>query len=331
MKTIKITHLLVLIGLVNSFLTSCDKKETILPVPILTTLAATDITENSVRTGGDISSDEGSAIMACGVCWKKETNPTISDSKTTDGGTKGKFNSAISGLSAGTIYYIRAYATNSAGTSYGNTITFKTLATATTVTDIDENVYQTANIGTQTWMTENLRTTSFRNGESITSFSDAAKWSSAVISVYCNYDNDLQNASKYGMLYNWAAVNDNRNIAPIGWHIATDADWDILVAYLGSEYSAGSKLKDSGSTSWDATNTSATNQSGFTALPGGARDDAGVFALKGKNGFWWTATDNSNNTTSAFIRKMNAEDNTVQREYKNKKYGFSVRCVKDAI
>jgi uncharacterized protein (TIGR02145 family) len=328
MKTIKRVPIFIVTVLALSLFTGCDKKETIIPVPILTTLTVTDITENSAKTGGEITSDEGSSVSARGICWKKDSNPSLSDNKTIDSIGIGKYNSAITGLTAGTTYYVRAYATNSSGTSYGNTITFKTLATATTVEDIDKNVYKTVNIGTQTWMAENLRTTSYRNGEAITNFTDPAKWSSATISVYCNYDNNTLNGSKYGLLYNWAAIKDVRNIAPIGWHIATNDEWKTLINYLGGENGAGAKLKETGTSHWNLPNTGANNESGFTALPSGSRDSFGTFGSIGNNGYWWSSTEQS--STNAYTWYLNNNDNSVQNSYKLKASGYAVRCVKDS-
>jgi len=327
MKTIKKVPIIFTTALALILFISCDKKETIIPVPVLTTITVTDITENSAISGGEITSDEGSSVTDRGVCWKKEINPTISDNKTSNGTGIGKYTSEIIGLSAGTTYYVRAYATNSSGTSYGNTSTFKTLAAATTITDVDGNVYKTVNIGTQTWMAENLRTTKYRNGESISNVEIDSLWKKSTFASYCNYNNLTSNGSKYGRLYNWFAVNETKKIAPLGWHIPTAAEWQILIAYLGGEYSAGAKLKEAGTANWNLTTESVTNESKFTALPGGARDDAGVFALVGKTGYWWTASEY--NSTTGILTRMFSDDNTVENINKLKTYGLSVRCIKD--
>ena len=306
------------------------KKDVIDPLPALTTTDVSIITESSAKSGGTITSDAGSAISARGVCWSTSVNPTISNSKTTDGIGIGTYISNITGLTSGTSYYVRAYATNSAGTSYGNAITLKTLAAATTITDKDGNTYNTVNIGSQTWMAENLRTTKYRTGEGISIEKDPTAWSTATYSAYCDYNNDPANATKYGKLYNWNAVNDARKIAPVGWHVATSDEWTILISYLGGENAAGAKLKEMGISHWNTPNAGATNESGFTALPGGSRDSFGTFGSIGNNGYWWSATEHNSLTTNADIWYLNNNDNTAQSGYKLKASGYSVRCVKDA-
>jgi len=311
-----------------SLFNGCSKKEVIDPLAALTSIDASIITENTAKSGGTITSDAGSAISARGVCWSTAVNPTIANSKTTDGNGIGTFSSSINGLTLGTTYYVRAYATNSAGTSYGNAVTFKTLVAATPITDNDGNTYNTVNIGTQTWMAENLRTTKYStNGESISNVKVDSLWKKAAFGAYCDYNNDAGNAQKYGKLYNWNAVNELKKIAPVGWHIPTAAEWETLISYSGGENSAGAKLKQPGTANWTQASTGVTNENGFTALPGGSRDDAGAFASVGKTGYWWSTTEN--NSTTAYLRKMNSDDNSVQNDYKSKAYGFSVRCVKD--
>lgn len=328
MKTSQKISTLLITAFSLSAITGCDKKATEIPVPVLTTLSVTEITEISAKSGGDISSDQGSNISARGICWKKDGNPTISDNKTIDGTGIGRFNSTITGLTAGSTYYVRAYATNSSGTNYGNTITFKTLSLATPFTDIDGNVYNTVNIGSQTWMAENLRTTRFRSGESISKVEVDSLWKKATFAAFCSYNNLDENGTKYGRLYNWAAVKDVRNIAPLGWHIPSAAEWDILVNYLGGENSAGAKLKEMGTTNWYLNSTSVTNESRFTALPGGSRDAGGAFASITKTGYWWCSSEY--NSTTADLRKMYNDDNSVHNDNKLKSYGLSVRCIKDS-
>lgn len=326
MKTTQKISIFLISTLALLLFIGCSKKEVIDPLAVLTTTEASIVTENSAKSGGTITSDAGSAISARGVCWSTSVNPTISNSKSTDGNGIGTFTSVISGLTIGTTYYVRAYATNSAGTSYGNAYTFKTLVAATSIMDYDGNTYKTVNIGSQTWMAENLKTTKYRTGEDISYVVADTTWKKAAFGSYCNYNNDPANATKYGRLYNWKAVNDVRKIAPEGWHIPTAAEWETLISYSGGENGAGIKLKEIGTTNWDYSS-GVTNESKFTALPGGSRDDAGAFALVSKTGYWWSATEN--NSTTAFLRKMYSDDNSVPNDFKLKAYGLSVRCVKD--
>ncbi len=156
-----------------------------------------------------------------------------------------------------------------------------------TVTDIDGNVYHTVTIGTQVWLVENLKTTRYNDGTSIPLVTDSAAWSNADTSAYCWYNNDIANKNTYGALYNWFTVNTGK-LAIAGWHIPTDAEWTTLTDYLGGESIAGGKLKETGTTHWRSPNAGATNESGFTALPGGHRDVNGTFSAMGDDGFWWS-------------------------------------------
>lgn len=146
----------------------------------------------------------------------------------------------------------------------------------TAVVDIDGNVYSSVTIGTQTWLVENLKTTRYRNGDPIGNVTDGDLWRNLISDAYCDYNNDSSNAETYGRLYNWFAVDDDRGIAPAGWHVATNEEWITLSTYLaGGDYLKGSResgdqLKESGTLHWANGNTG-NNKSGFTALPGGER------------------------------------------------------------
>lgn len=195
------------------------------------------------------------------------------------------------------------------------------------VKDIDGNIYQTVTIGSQNWMTENLKTTRFRNGDSVTYVTGNAAWNNLNTGGYCLYDNQLSHKDSYGYLYNWAAVNDNRKLAPEGWHIASDAEWDTLVHYLGGDVVAGGKLKDTGTVHWTNPNTDATNETGFSALPGGYRISNGSYEHLKNYGYWWSSTPAD--TANAWTRNTSYNYGSISRDAIDKKYGFSVRCVKD--
>lgn len=199
---------------------------------------------------------------------------------------------------------------------------------AQTVTDIDGNVYNIITIGTQEWLKENLKATHYRNGDPIPNVSDNTAWSGLTTGAYCNYENDTSNATTYGRLYNWFAVNDNREIAPIGWHVATDAEWTSLTDSLGGLLVAGGKLKEEGTTHWLSPNVGATNEVGFTALPGGLIESNGVFWSIRFMGSWWCSTESS--AIDAWGWGIFSDAIHVDRGgYYNKKMGFSVRCIKD--
>jgi len=196
-----------------------------------------------------------------------------------------------------------------------------------TVTDIDGNVYHTITIGTQVWMVENLKTTKYSNGDSIPEIADGKKWSNLTTGAYCNYHNETKNSTTYGRLYNWYAVNDSRNIAPIGWHVPSDAEWTTLIIYLGGEDVTGGKLKEKGTTHWQSPNTGATNETGFTALPDGNRGNDGTFNYIGNYGFWWSSTGYYAHDAWYWYAYYNFSN--VFRHFNNKVIGFSVRCIRD--
>lgn len=196
-------------------------------------------------------------------------------------------------------------------------------------TDGDGNNYTAVTIGTQTWMVENLKTTRYRDGHSIAYVADYNAWAGLSTGAWCEYNNNATNGAKYGKLYNWYAVADSRNIAPTGWHVPTDAEWLTLTTYLGGEAVAGGKLKESGTLNWTSPNAGASNETGFSALPGGYRVNGnGAFGYLGNYGYWWSSTQFS--STGAWGRYMDYSNGSVTRFYNFiKTCGFSVRCVKD--
>ncbi len=196
-----------------------------------------------------------------------------------------------------------------------------------TVYDIDGNAYHTVTIGTQVWMSENLKTTRYRDSTEIPSVTDDTAWNKLTSGAYCDFENKLFNSVTYGRLYNWFAVTNPRNISPEGWHVPTDEDWNILTEYLGGDSIAGGKLKETGLTHWNSPNTGATNESEFTARPGGFRGGNGSFVGLGVYGNFWSSTVENN--TLAWGRYLYFEDSNFIRGHGNKAYGFSIRCVKD--
>lgn len=196
-----------------------------------------------------------------------------------------------------------------------------------TVTDIDGNVYHTVTIGTQVWMVENLKVTKYRNGDVIPNVTDNTQWGNLTTGAYCNYDNSTTNANIYERLYNWYAINDSRNIAPIGWHVPDDTELSTLTTYLGGLSGAGGKLKETGAAHWNSPNTGAIDQFGFKALPGASRNSKGTFNNTGLNGFWWSVTELG--TYTAWSRSMYYDNADIKRYSIDKKEGLSVCCIKD--
>jgi uncharacterized protein (TIGR02145 family) len=301
---------------------SCNKEDA-KTLPTITTSAATKITYTAATSGGNITTDGGSSVIARGVCWSGNHLPTIADSKTENGLGSGSFSCDINELVAGSSYFVRAYATNEVGTSYGNEIEFSTIPK--TIKDIDNNVYHTLIIGSQIWLAENLKTTKYRNGDSIPNITDDTKWNNLTSGAYCNYKNDYKNADIYGRLYNWFAVSNSRNIAPEGWHVATLAEWDTLTEYMGGYLIAGGKLKETGSLHWFENNI-ATNEVGFTALGSGCRSETSFILLR-ETTYWWTSTEFS--VERSWTTGMSYNGNAMGRYYYNKTGGCAVRCVKD--
>lgn len=199
-----------------------------------------------------------------------------------------------------------------------------------TVTDVEGNTYKTVKINTQTWMAENLKVTKYRNGDSIPKVTEKSKWLIETKGAYCNYNNtnNIDTINTYGRLYNWYVLIDNRNVCPDGWHASTDDDWTTLINDLGGEWTAGGKLKEAGFAHWQNPNTGATDITGFKALPGGYRDNAGNYYNMGAYGNWWTASEYD--ATNSVIRYLSYNFSDISRNYLNKKScGFSVRCVKN--
>jgi len=203
----------------------------------------------------------------------------------------------------------------------------KLSSSPSTVTDIDGNTYKTIKIGDQCWMAENLKVTHFRNGDEIPNVTDNNIWINLTSGALCNYNNDEANVTTNGRLYNWYAIQDSRNLAPNGWHVPSDAEWQTMINFLGGS-AAGGKLKEAGTQHWNSPNTDATNESGFTALPSGARGDyVSPYGDMGNYAYFWTSTQWEIN--SAIHRTLYYNSATVGYVSQQKRMGLSIRCVKD--
>ena len=202
----------------------------------------------------------------------------------------------------------------------------------TTVKDIDGNVYNIVTIGTQVWMAENLRTTRYNDGSSIPLVSGNTAWNNLTTAGYCWYNNDATTYKNvYGALYNWYVVNTNK-LCPFGWHVPNDNEWTSLISYLGNDSNAGGKLKATGTIEegtglWSSPNTGATNETNFTALPGGYRHRHGSFYSMEQNGNWWS--ESYYGAAEAWYRTLHYYNINVDRYSNYKTYGFSVRCVRN--
>jgi uncharacterized protein (TIGR02145 family) len=197
------------------------------------------------------------------------------------------------------------------------------------VTDIDGNEYKTIKIGEQIWMAENLKVTHYRNGDSIPNIIRDRDWTNTSQGAYCNYDNDESDVETYGRLYNWYAVDDKRGLAPKDWHIPTNEEAKELVEFLGGYSVSGGKLKEIGFEHWTPPNTGATNESGFTALPGGYRSGGSFGSMGWDTHFWFSTMYNSLTAWSMLIDCDRSGISRSYWSYYDKKDGFSVRCIKD--
>ncbi len=206
---------------------------------------------------------------------------------------------------------------------------WSTLSTTVTVTDIDGNTYNTVQIGNQVWMSENLKTTRYRNGGLIPNVTtDNTAWGNLTTGAWSYYNNDVSNNAIYGKLYNWYTTLGD-TLCPTGWGVPTDAEWTTLTTYLGGEQVAGGKMKTIGNAYpyWIDPNTGAINSSGFSALPGGYRNSDGSFNFVRNYAFFWSATEHD--ASYAWLRSLGSGNGSVDRNYNFKSVGASVRCLRD--
>jgi len=304
----------------------------------ITTTEVTDITATTATSGGNITDDGGFAITARGVCWSTSTEPTIAHTHTTDGTDTGSFTSSLTGLIEWSTYYVRAYATNNNGTTYGNEVSF---VARNIIADYDGNIYGIVTIGSQTWMAENLKVTHYADGTAIPLVTDNSAWANLADNntddAYCYYNNDAN--SQYGALYTWAAAMNGaasstanpsgvQGACPDGWHLPSDAEWTELVNFIAADGYSGTEGTALKSTTGWVSDGNGTDIYGFTALPGGYRtNSSGSFYSAGSDGFWWSSSELS--STLAFNRSLHSNNAEVSRGSSNKSYGFSVRCIKD--
>lgn len=279
--------------------------------------AATDIAVMPTFTWNTVT---GAATYRIQIATASDFSLITADDSTLTSGTK----TLITALSGTSTYYWRVNAKNAGGTSAWSA----PWSFTTVLLDADGNVYHTVKIGTQTWTVENLKTTHYNDGTAIALVTDNTTWTNLTTGAYCWYNNDSATYKKtYGALYNWYTVNTGK-LAPAGWHVPTDAEWDTLSAYLGGDNVSGGALKDTGTTYWESSNTGATNSSGFSAIPGGYRGSNGLFFNIGSYGSWWSAT--AFNASFAYYRNLSYSNSTLYRDYDYKSCGYSVRLVRDS-
>ena len=297
--------------------------------PIMSTKTITSITSYSAQGGGYITYDRGAAVINRGVCWSTTMDPTINDNFTRDGTGIGDFTSLITGLTANTTYYLRAYATNSVGTGYGNQ---KQFTTETFTDPRDGKSYEIETIGTQTWMTENLAY--------LPEVSPPSVGSEAANHYYVyGYDGTdvaaakaTLNYSTYGVLYNYESAKIS---CPVGWHLPTDGEWIILEMFLGmstfdsnfygwrTSGEVGRKLKST--SGWD-NDGNGDNTSRFNAVPGGYMYENYFSGINRHTTIW---TNTFYNANKPYTRILYDYSNGINRNSEVKNFGLSVRCIKD--
>lgn len=336
--------------------------------PDVTTANVIDISHLTAVSGGEVISDGNVFVTARGVVWSASENPTLesNDGFTTDGTGAGVFTSDITGLDPETTYFVRAYAVNSEGTSYGNELTFTTsvfiFACGDDITDIDGNIYRTVQIGDQCWTRDNLRTTRYNDGSDIPLVEDDGQWANAnygAMTIYPHQlieglDSSAEVVEAYGILYNWFATDDDRNLCPEGWYVPSHPEWTQMENFIMLEYGLtnnandvnglGNALKSclqvnsplggdcdtSDHPRWNAHSLHFGNDMvDFSALPAGRRRLNGVFFDIGNYGLFWTSTEHT--STHAVNRTLFSNQGNMAGFFSTnyrKTIGHSVRCIK---
>lgn len=289
-------------------------------LPELTTKAIWAITADQALSGGDILSDGGAVITSKGICWNKTGTPTANTTnKTNDGTGVGEFVSSIKGLDPNTSYFVRAYATNSEGTAYGEEVHFKTRNGGIYTDPRDGNKYEYELIGTQYWLTQNL---SYLPSVSL---STSGPKEDKYYYVYGNSSTNIQTAKNsdnykdYGVLYNLVAAIE---ACPEGWYLPSDEEWTVLVNFLGGFSEAGHKMKST--VGWDE-NGAGNNVSGFNVKPAGSRIGSGDYSSSGREAYFCTKTNSG--SYEAYYMNLKSKYPAVFIGTYRKDFGFSVRCI----
>ena len=317
---------------------------TLVGAPVVITTNISFLTDGQIVSGGYIADDGGSSIISRGVCWSMSPNPTISDNKTTDGSSTGQYTSILTGIQNGNTYYVKAYATNGQGTTYGQQIIIQNISLPLSVKDNDGNAYNVLKFGDQFWLGENLKVTKYNDGTQIPVVQDNTAWSNLSTGAYCWYNNDAPTGSFYGGLYNFYTVSTNK-ICPVGWHVPSSTEWNALNTYLfENDYGlteSGNYLGKSvaAKISWSSWNSIYTvgyqpennNSSGFSGLAAGLRSTSG-FSNKGQSTSWWTTTlygEDVWTTTLNYSGTAFSTSGPTSGTSSPKKSGLSIRCIKD--
>ena len=326
---------------------------TTLSLPSIITNTVSNITGNAAVCGGNVVSEGDASVTAFGVCWSTSQNPTVNGPHTTDGSGTGAFSSSITGLTTGTTYYVRAYATSNVGTAYGEQLTFTTTFTCgNIIADYDGNTYNTVEIGAQCWMKQNLRTMHYADGTSI-----ALGLTTSSTTEYRYYPNNSSiNVPSYGYLYNWKAVmrnssssNDNpsgvQGICPTGWHVPSYAEWEQLSHFVEeqNQYVCGTDMiqiakalaaksvwhsySGYNETCCPGYNQNSNNSTNFSATPAGRFDQYGFDEFSYMANMWSTTEANHNFSVWGICLNYDSPSLCTVNSWLHS--GLSVRCLKN--
>lgn len=316
---------------------------------MVATMAPYSVHAMLVNCRGYTGDNGDSPITARGCCYSTEPLPTLDDPFVTDPVISSAFSEPAAGLQPGTTYYLRAFVTNAQGTAYGNQISFTTPPSTPlnenisygSVTDQDGNTYATVTIGQQVWMAENLRSSTYANGDPIPNAQEPEGWSweAPEEGAWCHYNNDPVFDVVMGKLYNWYAATDTRNICPSGWHVPSELDWQAMelelgmpveelneVASRGGAGQLGLKLRSTSNQHWQGS-LLGTNDTGFSGIAAGLRNLNGVFTAMTQDARWWTTTPAGGN--DARTRELVSGGYLIGAYHVVYPVGLSVRCVMD--
>ncbi len=306
-------------------------------IPSVITKNVLNIEYNSLTFNGSVVSNGGSKLINMGVCWSLNSNPIITDNKIIINGDSSYFSTQINNLNSYTKYFIRAFASNATGTAYGTilevTTKLKPIIQGNGVTDIEGNIYASVIIGDAEWMAENLKVTKLNDNTDLQLEIRDASWGSAGLwPRYCWYKNEeVKYKNLYGALYDGLSA-ENVKICPSGWHVPNNIEWSKLIEIAGGWDKAGKKLKQVGTINWRLPNDSVTNETGFTALPGGERTYSnGMFRYLNEIGRWWSTSPSLDGNGNKKLRLYYLFNDSyrIQTEDMHLIEGASIRCVKD--
>jgi uncharacterized protein (TIGR02145 family) len=280
----------------------------------------------SAKSGGSVAIKNVPEIKSVGLCWATKKIPVFPDNNLPAKLDSGNFTCVLNNLDPGTLYFVRAYAITGKDTVYSKARAFYTHK-PDAVADTDGNYYNSVTIGSQIWLAEDLKTTRLNDGSPIQRVLEDKAWPFIKTPAYCWYGNDSVNFSfPRGKLYNWYTVNTGK-ICPTGWHVPSDVEWTTLSDYLGGDSVAGGKLKTTGTIFWRSLNQQATNETGFSAIPGGYRNGTGVFLYSTIFDNWWSSDVIPHEGANYWY--VYHYTGLIYHEMSYKMFGYSVRCLKN--